>query len=128
MSSKPPFPVPAGAVARVSIIDTTLRIPGIPATIFTHPPVPGFETLPEVTTWSFLVESSDGRKALFDLGVPKDRETGFSPKMNERVPKSFNIRVEKDVPDILKENGVDPGEIESIILRYAPSSRQQCTI
>jgi hypothetical protein len=117
MTSKPPFSVPAGGVARVSIIDTTLRIPGIPATIFTHPAVPGFDTLPEVTTWSFLIESSDGHKVLFDLGVPKNRETGFSPKMNARVPKSFNIRVEKDVPDILKENGVDPGEINSIIWR-----------
>ena len=118
MPSPPKFDVPPGAVTRVSVIDTTLRVPGIPAKIFTQPTVPGFDVLPEVTTWSFLVESSDGRrKVLFDLGVPKDRQKGFSPAMNARVPKQFDVRVDRDVTEILQENGVDPSEIEAIIWR-----------
>lgn len=109
------FNVPPGAVAKVHIIDTTFRVANIPATALMKPGFPGFETLPAVPTWSFLVESSDGRRALFDLGVPKDRQERFSPALNARIPKVAKVTVEREVADTLTENGVELKGIGSII-------------
>ncbi|KAL2206869.1 hypothetical protein CC79DRAFT_1398743 [Sarocladium strictum] len=115
MTDLPSFEVPPGAVAKVHIIDTTFRVANIPAKALMKPEIPGFETLPTVPTWSFLVESSDGRRALFDLGVPKDRQKSFSPALNARIPKVANVSVEREVSDTLTGHGVDLKDIGSII-------------
>jgi hypothetical protein len=115
MTDSPSFEVPHGAVAKVHIIDTTFRVAKIPAKALMKPDLPGFETLPTVPTWSFLVESSDGRRALFDIGVPKDRQKSFSPALNARIPKVANITVEREVADTLIENGVELKGVGSII-------------
>ncbi len=110
------FPVPPGAVADVSIIDTTTRIRGIAADYLMEPSVPGFKVMPEIPAWSFLIESNN-KKALFDLGVPKDWKS-FSPEIIKHLTKSgWEVEVKKDTAEILKENGRSPDEIGSIIWR-----------
>lgn len=117
MSCTPAFHIPPGAIANVSIIDTTFRVADIPTIALMKPDLPGFETLPAVPTWSWLIESNDGRKALFDLGVPKDREKSYSPALNARIPDVANITVEREVADTLREAGFELEEIDSIIWR-----------
>ncbi|ERT00707.1 uncharacterized protein SPSK_07614 [Sporothrix schenckii 1099-18] len=115
MTSKALFDVPPGAAARVSIIDSTLRLKKMPVKYLLTPPVDGLEYLAPLTTWSFLVESSRGEKALFDLGVPPDLSR-FSPAVVAKLKASgWDVTAEKNVADILAENGVDPSEIKSII-------------
>ena len=69
-------------------------------------------------SWSFLVESTTGQKALFDLGVPRDQETGLSPSIRRQIEAGdWDLQVEKDVVQTLADNDVDPKEINSIIWR-----------
>jgi hypothetical protein len=113
----PLFPIPAGAVADVSIVDTTSRIRGIAADYLMEPAVEGFDTMPEIPAWSFLVESPGGKKALFDLGVPKDWRS-FSPEIQKHLETSgWEVEVTKDTADILTEHGRDLHEVGSIIWR-----------
>jgi hypothetical protein len=112
------FAVPDGAAARLRIIDSTTKIKGLPLDYLMTPAMPGMEVLPEAPTWSFLVESDTGRKALFDLGVPPNwRE--FSPVIATPLQTRGwgEPSGEKHVADILVEEGVDLSTINSIIWR-----------
>lgn len=115
--SKPSFEVPPGAVAKVSIIDSTMRLSKIKADYITKPSVEGFDELPTFPTWSFLVESPSGRKALFDLGG--HREPGrYVPRIENHIKSlGWQVDVKEDVADILQRHGVDPKEIESVVWR-----------
>jgi hypothetical protein len=108
---------PLGAVANVSIIDTTSRIGGINASHLLVPTLKGFDKMPIVPAWSFLIVSGTGEKILFDLGVPKDFEN-MSPVIRARL-KSFGWSIEapKSVGEILEENGVAKTEIGAVIWR-----------
>ncbi|KAB5545835.1 beta-lactamase-like protein [Coniochaeta sp. 2T2.1] len=115
MGSKTLFDVPPGATAQVSIIDTSLRLSNVAVDYLMAPPVAGFDKFVNCPTWSFLIQSSAGQKALFDLGVPPDIHT-FSPAIVEHLQKSeWSIEVKQHVADILKDNGMDFSEIGSII-------------
>ncbi|RVX70689.1 hypothetical protein B0A52_05339 [Exophiala mesophila] len=109
------FNVPEGAVANVRIIDTTTSIKQLAVKFLMTPPIPGFDILPELPTWSFLVESDMGKKALFDLGVPPDWETFAPAVLNRLTTNGWEVKADKHVVDILKENQVDPASINSIV-------------
>lgn len=116
-SSRPPFDVPPGAVAKVSIIDSTLRFSKLKADYLTKPAVEGFDDLPTFPTWSFLVESPSGRKALFDLGGHKEL-CRYIPRVENNVKNNgWELIVQEDVADILQRHGVGPQEIESVVWR-----------
>lgn len=111
------FQVPTGAVARVSVIDTTLRLSGMASSYLLKPSVDELEKMPTIPSWSFLVESLTGRRALFDLGVPPNKES-FSPAIQKKLSDSgWQVASEKDVSEILTENGVDLSTIEGVIWR-----------
>lgn len=115
MTSKALFDVPPGAVAQVSIIDSSLRITNMPAEYLLTPRMEGFDTLPFVPTWSFLVQSSTGQKALFDLGVPPDTST-YAPAIVDKLRENdWTAEAKQHVADILREHGLDPSEIGSVI-------------
>jgi hypothetical protein len=115
---KPRFNVPNGATALVHIIDTTLRLANVSTGMLMQPPLMGFETLPPMTTWSFMVESVRGQKVLFDLGVPPDLNS-YSPYLAEGLKGApWEIESKYHVADILKQNGVDPADVSSVIWRY----------
>ncbi|EXJ57680.1 uncharacterized protein A1O5_12470 [Cladophialophora psammophila CBS 110553] len=122
-SIKSRFPVPSGATATVSIIDTTSRIGRISVSYLMEPPMPGFDTMPEIPSWSFLVESSTtGKKALFDLGVPPDWEN-FAPAVSEALrTRGWQIYAEKHTSQVLEENGVDLKGIGSDPSTFPPST------
>jgi hypothetical protein len=81
--------------------------------------MPGMYTMPDIPAWSFLVESSTGRKALFDLGVPPNWQE-FSPWVLDFVNSDgwgWKISSTKHVADILRDGGIDPACISDIIWR-----------
>lgn len=118
MASSRLFNVPDGAVATVRIIDSTTSIKKLPATYLMTPPMPGLEFMPDIPTWSFLVESDTGKKALFDLGVPPNWQD-FSPVVSTMLKeRGWEITAHKHVEEILRDHRVDPASISSIIWRY----------
>ncbi|KAK8090392.1 hypothetical protein PG997_005353 [Apiospora hydei] len=109
--------IPPGATAKVSIIDSTMRLSGMPSSMMFKNPVAGFDTIETCTTWCFLVESASGRKAVYDLGAPTDTDT-YAPVYNKMLDESglrSTFKVEKDVSQILEEHGVEPAGVGSII-------------
>lgn len=83
------------------------------------PPMPGMYTMPDIPAWSFLVESSTGRKALFDLGVPPNF-MDFAPWVTDFITQedwSWEISSTKHVAQILRDEGIDPAVITDIVWR-----------
>jgi hypothetical protein len=118
MASQSIFKVPSGAVAEVHIIDSKVRIEGMPASMLLTPGVEHFDILPPLPSWSFLVQSSKGEKILFDLSTPADL-TSFTPTVqNIWTYPGIKMNPAKDIAEILKENQIDPAEISSVIWRY----------
>jgi hypothetical protein len=115
------FFVPAGDQAvQVRIIDSTSRIDNLELGFLVKPPIDGCKYMPTMPSWSFLIEHPSGKKALFDLGVPKSWRS-FPPTAVGHIDGlGWEVKVEKDVIDILSENGVRPEEISSIIWRWKP--------
>lgn len=128
-ASRPPFTVPAGAVAKVSIIDSTLRLTGVAAKTVCKPPLDGFDEFPATPTWSFLIESPGGGKALFDLGVHLDLDK-YAPRIQDNIRKfGWKPEAKEHVADIIKRHGVDPKEINSVIWRHVcPWTRRASTV
>lgn len=81
------------------------------------PALDGLEHLPSLPSWSFLIEHPSGRKVLYDLGVAKSWRS-FPPAAAGHIEKlGWKFKVDKDVIDVLSENGGGPDEIDSIIWR-----------
>ena len=112
---------PSDHTVSVSIIDTTLRLSGLPVAAFTSPEVGGYSTITGGIAYSFLIkhpssgEASKYDKLLFDLGLRKDIEN--SPKVIVEQGKTFGFQMEvqKNVYEILKDGGDDPAEVGGII-------------
>jgi hypothetical protein len=115
MAPETPFEIPAGETAKISIIDTTFDSINMPIGFVMGPPLDGFETINNMPSWSFFIESSTERKVLFDLGVGKSLPP---PKLVEDFKNmGAELHVDKDVAEILQENGIAPADIESVIWR-----------
>lgn len=86
---------------------------------FMAPAVPGMETHDNFPSFSFLLEhAASGRKLVWDLGIRKDYQN-YSPKIASYIPTTgYTIQVEKNVADILAENGVRGEDVEAVIWRY----------
>lgn len=116
-TNKPLFEVPPGAVAKVSIIDSTMRLSNLKAGLVTRPPVEGFDEFAALPLWSFLVESPDRRRALYDLGAHKELGR-YVPTIQENVKKyDWKVEVKEDVADILQRHEIGPEEINSVVWR-----------
>lgn len=86
---------------------------------FMEPPVPGVEKKQPGPVLTFLIEHSSGQKLVFDLGIRKDYHN-YSPTIANYIPTTnYNIQVEKNVVDILEENGISGESINAVIWRYA---------
>ena len=114
----PPLEVPSSkATVVVRIIDTTLRLRGAPAQAIWNPSIKGFDNF-DAGTWAFLIEHPSGRKLLYDLGLRKDwRNTAPACGLQKLVDSGVikNITVEKNIAEILRENGVELEDIEALI-------------
>ena len=97
---------------QICIIDTTTRIEGVPMNMLLDPEIPGWEC-PPMSVYALLIEHASGRKLLYDLGLRKDWEN-LPPHISGML-QQVSINVEKDITEILKEDGLEPGDIEAII-------------
>jgi hypothetical protein len=93
----PDLKIPASEhTVSVSIIDTTLRLTGLPTAAFTQPQVGGYSTIVGGVAYSFLIKHPQSGKAskhdklLFDLGLRKDVEN--SPKVIVEQGKAFGFQ------------------------------------
>lgn len=116
----PPLNVPPGSVdVKVSAIDSTFWLSGVHTSQMYAPPIPGFGRV-RCGTWSLFIQHPSGRNLLFDLGMRKDWHN-LPPAVG--IKEYFaagvleEIRVEKNVSEILQEGGVDVsgGAIEGVI-------------
>jgi hypothetical protein len=108
---------PTGATAKLSIIDTEARLTKVPAKMLMGPVLDGLEFMPLAPSWSFLIESPTGKNALFDLGISKNLQN-FSPAVHEiLMAMDAEIKADKDVAQVLTENGFPLEAVGSIILR-----------
>lgn len=115
---KPDFAVPPGETAQLRIIDSGCSISRIPASNLMSPEMTGFDFLPSMASLSFLIESSTGQTALFDLGIAKDWRS-FAPKVSNRISTNgYQIQCDKNVSEVLQEHDVDLGSINSIVWRW----------
>jgi hypothetical protein len=83
------------------------------------PEMPSMHVLPELPAWSFLVESTTGGRALFDLGIPPNYKD-FSPWVLQFLDMpgwGWKVSSTKHVSDILKDEGIDPALITHIVWR-----------
>jgi hypothetical protein len=84
---------------------------------FMAPPVPGLETFKTSPSLSFFIEHPSGRRLVFDLGIRKDYQN-YSASIAEYLPTTnYNIQVEKNVADILEDEGIELSSIEAVIWR-----------
>ncbi|KAF2492421.1 Metallo-hydrolase/oxidoreductase [Lophium mytilinum] len=110
----PPLNIPpSNHTVRVSIIDGS-TIANMPMSIMVKPAVlAGFSHV-DIPSYSFLIEHPSGRTLLFDLGVRKDWEKQAPCVVKMIKDAKAGMHVEKDVYDILAENGHDPDAVEAI--------------
>ncbi len=105
----------------VSIIDTTVRMSGIPTAAFTQPTVGGYSALIGGVAYAFLIKHRNPDIAgkhdtlLWDLGVRKDLENSSKAVIDLAMAMGFQMDVKKDVIDILRDEGADPAEVGGII-------------
>lgn len=109
--------LPSGEVAvKVSLINPVNFGPAI-LERFMAPPVPGLETFKTSPSLTFLLEHPTGRKLVWDLGIRKDFQN-YSKSIADYIPTTnYDIRVTKNVVDILEENGITRSKIEAVIWR-----------
>ncbi|GME43684.1 Metallo-beta-lactamase superfamily protein [Neofusicoccum parvum] len=119
MAAKTNLRIPASdATVRVSIINTGARL-RLPVQGFMQPEIEGHTHL-DLPAYSFLIENPQFGKTLFDLSLRKDWES-LAPLMVNQVKTLketdplFVIEVERDVRDVLEENGIQATEIKSMI-------------
>ena len=117
MTEFPCLEVPPGATATVYMIDTTVTIDNIPFGRLLEPPVAGLAKTPMLATYAFMVENQDGRKVLLDLGARKDLQTLAPAVRNVLSTVEWVAKVEKNVLEILQENGYRDTDFEAIIWR-----------
>ncbi|KAB2573350.1 Cytochrome P450 monooxygenase andK [Lasiodiplodia theobromae] len=115
MAATPNLRIPASdATVQVSIINPGARI-RLPVSGFVQPAIEGHTHL-DAPAYSFLIEHAQG-KFLFDLSMRKDWENLAPPIVNQAkdVDSGALVEVEKDVIDVLEENGIKGSEIKSVI-------------
>jgi glyoxylase-like metal-dependent hydrolase (beta-lactamase superfamily II) len=115
MAQPPNLNIPSSSsTVRVRIIDTTTKISNMPLVPLIAPVTPGFETL-ECPAFSFLIEHPTQGLTLFDLGMRKDWEN-ISPVITTLIKQHHvDVSANKNVREILEENGVAGADIRSII-------------
>lgn len=112
------FPIPIGHVTvQVRIIDTTARIGKLPLTFLMKPALEQMEFMPTLPSWSFLIEHPSGHKAIFDLGMPKNRQDLAPEVADDERFLDWDISTPKEVIDVLEENQVPATQIKSVIWR-----------
>ncbi|KIX94713.1 uncharacterized protein Z520_09403 [Fonsecaea multimorphosa CBS 102226] len=104
----------SNSTVSVKIIDSTSWIEATLGSLF-GPTIPGHDKL-ACPAFAFLIEHEHlNRKILFDLGTRKDWENLAPSIVNTIKAHKWGVAAEKNVSEILSENGVALESIEGII-------------
>ncbi|CAJ2508489.1 Uu.00g135150.m01.CDS01 [Anthostomella pinea] len=104
----------------VSIIDTTGFVGNMPVHLFMNPVLPGYDKIKAVC-YAFSIKHSNPEQPskydhlLFDLGLRKDVENAPKSIVDGAKQGGWDLKVEKNVADILQENGDGPAKVGGII-------------
>ncbi|KIK54099.1 hypothetical protein GYMLUDRAFT_88244 [Collybiopsis luxurians FD-317 M1] len=108
----------SAATVSVKVFNVSSPTTNIPAGLFLTPVKPGREKLFAVA-YSFLIEHPSGRKVLFDLGPMKDFSK-LPPAMQGLLSQAgFEMSVDTDITEQLKNGGVSLGEIDTVIWSHS---------
>ncbi|KAI1487115.1 beta-lactamase-like protein [Biscogniauxia mediterranea] len=117
MSSTVEIP-PSTATVSVSIINTGW-VRGIPCSKWFSPRFEGLDIF-NMCSYAFLVTHDDAatgrrRRVLFDMGIRKDWQNVVPTWQRIFRDRAVELKVEKDVSEILADGGVDLNDIEAMI-------------
>jgi hypothetical protein len=110
------------ATVDVSIIDSTFRLSGLSPSYFLGPSIDGFDSY-HCLTYSFMITHHDPTtnkqtRLLFDLGPPKDWREDLPPPLAKRIQGwNADIKVEKNVSEILEEDGLALESVNTLVWR-----------
>lgn len=113
------FNIPFGAdISAVKLINA---VNFGPATLkgLMGPPIPHVTTLGpgNSPSLSFLIEHSSGRRLVWDLGIRKDWNN-YAPVIANYIPtRNYTIEVNKNVIELLEDEGIKGESIEAVIWR-----------
>ncbi|KZV89072.1 Metallo-hydrolase/oxidoreductase [Exidia glandulosa HHB12029] len=67
-----------------------------------------------------LTHSRTGKRVVCDLGIRKDyvSSTGYPPATQRRIARFFPLDVSRDVADSLRDGGLEPEEIEYVLISH----------
>lgn len=103
----------------VSIINSTSWVGNVPHYFTIEPVYPGLEFNGGPSYVFYIYHQPSGSRLLFDLGVRKNFQTHFSPDLLKGLEElGMQIRVEKDVSEILTEHDLKPSDIDTIIFSH----------
>lgn len=120
--AKPHIPE-SQSIVHVAIIDNTTRMGNVPASHYQGPSgaYPSL-TIPgdPIPSYSFyIVHQRSGTKLLFDLGLRVDWKTKSSPAIIRWIREAkVYVNVDRDIATILREGGVNPLEIDTVIFSH----------
>ena len=116
VAETPTLEIPVSSdTVNVYVIDTTTRIHMPVGTMF-EPVIKGHTKLAS-PSYAFLIEHERlEKRILFDLGTPKDWRMQ-APLENMLEEYGWDLRVEKNVAEILEEYGVLPSTVNAIVWR-----------
>ncbi|KAL7902897.1 hypothetical protein HDV63DRAFT_107676 [Trichoderma sp. SZMC 28014] len=108
---------PSSHTVRVRLIKDLGNM-SIPSALFYEPVAEGHEVFNGPDT-AFLIENENtGKKAVFDLGVRKDW-WNLPPKVRNPLAFCVGVKVDTDVPEVLKESGVLLDAINDVIWSHS---------
>ena len=71
----------------------------------------------DIAAFAFLIEHN-GQKVLFDLGMRKDWGSSSPPSLADQMKLGkWKVEVEKNVSEVLQDNGMSLNSIDAIIWR-----------
>ncbi|KAL7940652.1 hypothetical protein V8C42DRAFT_356114 [Trichoderma barbatum] len=108
---------PSTQTVRVRLIDE-IGLMTLPSALFLDPVSEGHEFM-NGGDIAFLIEHKTlGKKALFDLGIRKDW-WNLPSKVRDPLAFCVGIKVEKDVPEVLRDSGIRLDDINDIIWSHS---------
>ncbi|KAH0528857.1 hypothetical protein TsFJ059_003669 [Trichoderma semiorbis] len=108
---------PSAHTVAVRLIEE-VGLMSLPSALFLDPVSEGHEFM-NGGDLAFLVENKSlGKMAVFDLGVRKDW-WNLPPKVRDPLAFCVGVKVEKDVPDVLKDSSISLNDMNDVIWSHS---------
>ena len=110
---------PSASTITVSIIDNGSLITGMRGSDYMAPVLPGHETLIGPSYAFLLHHCPTNTRLLFDLSIRIDWKTAYPPPLIKMLAEEgMALHVERDVADMLAEQGIAPSQVEAVVFSH----------